>query len=151
MADRKVNKAVEEFIANHRGEMSERELANALGLSKTTVHRAILRLGVAPDGSQKPPQKALPVADEPEKSQLVLLRELARVQRSMIRDATPANLPALSKEYRETLMAIEAIERRDEKAKPQEAPEEANPFLVISSRFARPRAAAPDKAGAGGL
>lgn len=149
MPEKKVNAAVEEFIANHRGEMSERELAEALGLSKTTVHRAILRLGIAADGSRKPPQKALPVADEPMKSQLVLLRELARVQRSMIHDATPANMPALSKEYRETLSAIEAIERRDEKPKATEKPEEANPFVAISSRFSRPRAAAQDQAGAG--
>lgn len=144
MPAKKINAAAEEFIAAHRGEMSERELADALGVSKTTVHRAILRLGIAPDGSAKPARKAIPVADEPSKSQLVLLRELARVQRSMIRDATPANLPALSKEYRETLTEIEAIERRDEKPERAEKPEEANPFIAISSRFARPRAAAQD-------
>lgn len=142
MPEKKVNKAVEEFIANHRSEMSERQLAEALGLSKTTVHRAILRLGIEPDGSSKPVQKTITVADEPDKSQLVLLRELARVQRSLIRDASPANMPALSKEYRETLSEIEALEKREAKPELDEKREEANPFVAISSKFSRPREAA---------
>lgn len=142
MPEKKVNKAVEEFIANHRHEMSERQLAETLGLSKTTIHRAILRLGIEPDGSAKPPQKAIQVADEPEKSRLVLLRELARVQRSLLREASPAALPALSKEYRETLSAIEEIEKPAPEKKVENPPEEANPFIAISSKFSRPREAA---------
>lgn len=142
MPEKKINRAAEEFIANHRAEMSERELAETLGVSKTTVHRAILRLGIEPDGSASPPQKAIEAADDPQKSRLVLLRELASVQRSMLRSAGSKELPSLSREYRETLSEIDAIEKKDERREPQKAVEEANPFLVISSRFARPRDAA---------
>ena len=123
MASKKVTRAMEEFVVNHRCDMSVRQLADELGLSKTTVQRIVRKAG-APAALQAPdparPEPAPPVAG----SELALLQEHAGMLRCRIRTARDQSVPHLSREYRETLSRITALEERE--APPAE--EEVDPF-----------------------
>lgn len=111
MAAKKVTRAMAEYIVNHHGELSVRELAEELGVSKTTVQRIVKRSGgslsVQPVAAESQP--APPVAG----SELALLQEHAGVLRNRLRLAKDAALPGISREYRETLEKITALESAD--------------------------------------
>lgn len=117
MSNQKMRAADYEYIEAHRHEMSERELAEALRVSKTTVHRAIKRLGLqAPQGAGA----AVPAAPQepPEESvdRLVRLRRIAATLDRSMSEASPGALPAITKEYRAALEEIASIEAADEPA-----------------------------------
>lgn len=112
MASKKVTRAQAEYVANHRGEMSVRELADELGLSKTTVQRIAKKAGAEVGRTADlavRSEPAPPVAG----SELALLQELAGILRGRIRTARDQSVPQLSREYRETLSRITALEARD--------------------------------------
>lgn len=104
-----------EYIEAHRHEMSERELAEALRVSKTTVHRAIKRLGLtaAGEGRQAAPAQP-PEAPSEAVDRLVRLKSLERVLARSMNEASPGALPAIAKEYRATLGEIASLEGADE-------------------------------------
>ena len=142
MSQKKATPVVEEFIANHRHEMSVRELAESTGVSKTTVSRVIRKLGLDPDSP--PPQGATLVREDgiDDGDRLSRLRQQARVLRRAMPNSGGSSLAALSKEYRETLLEIEMLEKAEGTKTEKNPPEEANPFIAISSKFSRPREAA---------
>lgn len=123
MPIRKVSSADEEYILAHRRDMSVRQIAEAIGCSKSTVHRVSERLGTRrePVETPVPAAPAVSVADLPD--ELVLLREHAGRLRREMGKSSGATLAKLSVEYRKTLERItelsdapeeEAIETKTE-------------------------------------
>ena len=132
-----------EYIAAHRHEMSERQLAEALRLSKTTVHRAIKRLGLMTGGEcPRPapaPAPAAPEAPERAADRLVLLHEISAALRASMKSASATALPAITKEYRATLDQIAEIEGAPgAPAEPEEPKKEAKVTAFNAIRSSRP-------------
>lgn len=124
MAAKKVTRAMAEFIENHRADMSVRELADELGLSKTTVQRIARKSGAQP---AEPAPIVMPQAAAPPVagSELALLQEHAGELRRRMRTAKDQAVPGLSREYRETLTRITALEAAESAP---ERIEEVDPF-----------------------
>lgn len=137
MSYQKVRRADVEFVEKHAGDMSERELAAELNLSKTTVHRLKRRLGLvgvdAPGRSMPDPADEGPIEDV---GRAVFLRRHARRLEQRMPGASDSALAMLSKEYRATLEELAAI---DDGAAPaaNKRNAEVTPFDVILGRSAR--------------
>ena len=143
MAFQKVRQADMDFVQKHACDMSERELANELKLSKTTVHRMRRKLGlVAVDAPGE--HTARPPEDGPceDVDRAVFLRRHARRLEQRMPGASDSALAALSKEYRATLEELAAIDGGPVKMAEPEKRAEVTPFDVILGRNARAREAA---------
>lgn len=107
MPVKKVSRADEDYIVAHIRDMSVRQIAEAIGCSKSTVHRVSQRLGARReplDASPPAPVAPFSVAELPD--ELVLLREHAGVLRRGMGSSSGATLAKLSAEYRKTLERI---------------------------------------------
>lgn len=108
MPVKKVSRADEDYIVAHIRDMSVRQIAEAIGCSKSTVHRVSQRLGARRGPiDAPPPAPAAPVVSVAElPDELVLLREHAGVLRREMRSSSGATMAKLSAEYRKTLERI---------------------------------------------
>lgn len=121
MARKKVTRVAEEYVERHRADMSVRELADELGLSKSTVQRMIRKLGCYSEPTTAVEARTATVQPA-DCDELVLLKALAEQLWSRISQAKDQSVPQLSREYRETLAKITMLEASGE-APAQEAGE----------------------------
>lgn len=101
------------FIVEHYGTMSYREMAEACGVSKSTVFNHVKSLGLTEsDGRDNLRAVVEQIEDAPpaENEQLRRLYELRDMQYAALKEAGPRSLPPLSREYRETLRQIAELQ-----------------------------------------
>ena len=140
MSYQKVRQADLDFIEKHACDMSERELASELRLSKTTVHRMKRRLGLvdadAPGRhAQEPPGTVAEDAGEAVDRAVFLRRHARRLEQRMP-GASDSALAMLSKEYRATLEELAALDGAGKPGSGQQKRTEVTPFDVILGRNA---------------
>lgn len=113
---RKITDAVDAFLVAHAADMSQRDLADACGISKTTVCRRLKALAAqgraVPNGAPAPADRTAREGDTGDEhlDRLVELRD--RLYASM-EGARAGDMPRLSAEYRSVLDEIERMERRE--------------------------------------
>ena len=101
------------FIVEHFGTMSYREMAEACGVSKSTVFNHVKSLGLTESNGRENLRAVVEqIEDAPpaENEQLRRLYELRDMQYAALKEAGPRSLPPLSREYRETLRQIAELQ-----------------------------------------
>ena len=106
MPIRKVSSADEEYILAHRRDMSVRQIAAAIGCSKSTVHRVSERLGARRGPIEAPPTPPAIPAPAESFDEVVFLQEHAGVLRNAIKRSDGSTLAKLSSEYLKTISRI---------------------------------------------
>lgn len=117
----KTNDAIDEFIANHHENMTQRELADKCGISPSTVNRRLKALFL--NGSIIPPNiartehrnKGEPDRDRDTMDRLIEVRDLLYEQ--LIHSSGTATV-RISAEYRAVLQDIHELEEVDNNGKP---------------------------------
>lgn len=102
------------FISEHFGTMSYREMAEACGVSKSTVFNHVRALGLTEATARTQLRAAVERIEEAgpsvENDQLRRLYQLRDMQYAALQEAGPRSLPPLSREYRETLRQIAELQ-----------------------------------------
>ena len=119
----------EAFVKEHYGLMSYREMAEVLGVSKSTIGNYVRRLGLS-DGRARTQLKAAlerierePAA--PENDQLRRLYELRDMQHACLKgEISMQAFTAMSREYRETLRQIAELQT------PRDMPVDSEPDIA---------------------
>lgn len=105
---------VDGFIREHFGTMSYREMAEALGVSKSTIGNHVRALGLTEARARTQLRAAVERIEANEdpggNDQLRRLYDLRDMQYAALQDAGPRSLPPLSREYRETLRQIAELQ-----------------------------------------
>ena len=103
------------FIREHYGTMSVRQIARAMGRSKTTVANNIQKMGLTPADAkpvrQDPPAPPPPDVEGDVQDTRARLVELRGMLRRQLLEAEPHQFAALSREYRAVVADIAALER----------------------------------------
>ena len=114
----------DEFIRSHP-ELSERELAAELGLSRDTVKRRRQSLGLDSSRAQDVTKAAIGrLGADFGETELEGLHHLKRLLEEMMADVAPTVFAKLAKEYRETMARISELEA------PKESEEEDAPNSI---------------------
>lgn len=103
-----------EFIKAVYPQMGPTEIAEKLGRSKSAVKARIKRLGLqGAEACNDPPPGTVESDSASGQDRLSLLREQRGVLRNALLAASPKEIPAVSKEYRETCAEIDRLEGGD--------------------------------------
>ena len=125
---------VDEFIAEHYGLMSYREMGDALGCSRTTVYRRVKALGLTKGRADTQIKAALDRIEAepsaPENDQMRRLYELRDMQRKMlVEGVSMQSFASISREYRETLRQIADLQQGE--APDRDEPDVAGPLANL--------------------
>ena len=126
--------SLDTFIKEHFGTMSYREMAEACGVSKSTVFNHVKALGLTEGSGRENLRAAVERIEESppaENEQLRRLYELRDMQYAALRDAGPRSLPPLSREYRETLRQIAELQAGPNALADADEPDVAGPMAEL--------------------
>lgn len=101
-----------EYVREHFGKMSQRDMARELGRSKTFVVKVIRDLGLTEPKAPACPEGPA-VSESADEDTLSRLKHLRRILWRNILECDPRNLAQLSREYRALTQEIDIIERAD--------------------------------------
>lgn len=114
----KVSPAVDEYLINHAGRMSQRELAAKCGVGTSTVNRRLAELRqegrLVPKPVESEEARDSRVGDEDGAQNTAgRLRELRDILHGHLVASEGQGLTRISSEYRATVMAIDELEGKD--------------------------------------
>lgn len=123
MRKKEYSRVEREWVEEHLGKLSVREMADRLGRSKSDVGRATIQIR-RDMHLPLPPDPRYPDADEPDppdgtEERLV---ELASRLRCALLTADERNLGAIARQYRETVLALGEVRDSRRAAEDQGAP-----------------------------
>lgn len=126
---------LDSFISEHFGTLSYREMAEACGVSKSTVFNHVRALGLTEARARTQLREAVERIEEAgpsiETDQLRRLYDLRDMQYAALRECGPRSLPPLSREYRETLRQIAELQSTPDGLATPDEPDVTGPMAEL--------------------